>query len=145
MPAALTKWRVVRDPVRLRPLVVVREIRLPVLGATLKVFLADGTPTGLRTGEVINWTLRAVAAPRNRLQGVQDRAESDQPGVYLLWGPDDENPTRMRVYVGEGDPVWPRLRATPGREGLLDGPHLDLVKQGYTQQGAHTVPGVAAD
>ena len=87
-----------------------RVLNQLVPGATLKIFLVDGTPSGLRTGEVINWTLRAVAAPRNRLQGVQDRTESDEPGVYLLWGPDDENPARTRVYVGEGDPVWPRLR-----------------------------------
>lgn len=78
-------------------------------GTTIKIFLIDGTPTGLRTGEVINWTLRAVAAPRSRLGGLRDRQESQQPGVYVLWGPDPDTPGRQFVYVGEGDPVWPRL------------------------------------
>lgn len=85
--------------------------RPDTLGTTIKIFLVDGTPTGLRTGEVINWTLRAIAAPRARLGALQSRREPNQPGVYILWGPDPDEPGRWLVYVGEGDPVWPRLVA----------------------------------
>ena len=37
-------------------------------GRTIRVFLADGTPTGILTAEIMaSWTGKAIAAPRSRL------------------------------------------------------------------------------
>ena len=37
-------------------------------GRTIGVFLADGTPTGILTAEIMaSWTGKAIAAPRSRL------------------------------------------------------------------------------
>jgi hypothetical protein len=36
-------------------------------GRTLKIFLVDGTPNGLLTAEVMNWTGHAITGPRTRL------------------------------------------------------------------------------
>lgn len=77
-------------------------------GATIRIFLADGTAEGLRLVEKSNWTGHAVVCPRARFAEVKSRREFNRPGVYVLMGPPAtaEPPT---IYVGEGDPVRPRL------------------------------------
>jgi hypothetical protein len=76
--------------------------------ATLRIFLADGSPEGLRLVEKSNWTGHALVCPRSRFSTARDRKEFNRPGVYVLTGltPDSGLP---RVYIGEGDPVRPRL------------------------------------
>ena len=78
-------------------------------GVTIKMFLADGTPKGLRFVEKGNWTGLALSAPKSLYSAVRGRSEFDQPSVYVLSGPADDNPTRSRVYVGEADAARARL------------------------------------
>ena len=80
-------------------------------GRTIKLFLIDGTPTGLKTAEIHNWTGHLLHFPRVKIADALERAESTRTGVYFLTGPDPENPSRSRVYVGEGDNVAKRLKA----------------------------------
>lgn len=80
-------------------------------GRTLKLFLVDGTPTGVITAQLGNWSGKAVVAPRTRLADLIAREEAVRTGVYLLVGPDPDAPGRQRVYVGEGDNIRTRLRA----------------------------------
>jgi excinuclease UvrABC nuclease subunit len=35
----------------------------------------------------------------------------NKPGVYILHGVDVENPDQLVIYIGEGDPVLPRLKS----------------------------------
>lgn len=77
---------------------------------TLKIFVADGDPDGLRIVERSNWIGRALMFPRPLLPQVKTRAEFSQTGVYLLLGPRTEGEGEM-LYVGEGDPVRPRLES----------------------------------
>ena len=79
------------------------------LGRTLKLFLVDGTPTGVITAELGNWSGKALVAPRTALPDLVKREEAGRTGVYLLMGPDPDNPARTLVYVGEGDAVRTRL------------------------------------
>ena len=81
------------------------------LGRTLKLFLVDGTPTGVITAELGVSSMRAAVASRTALPGLVKRREASQTGIYLLAGPDPNLPTRDLVYVGEGDQVKSRLAA----------------------------------
>ena len=76
-------------------------------GATIKMFLADGTPAGLRIIEKSNWTGRALDFARADWPKVKAREDFGRPGVYVLRGvgPDGE----MRVYIGEADELRSRL------------------------------------
>lgn len=78
-------------------------------GRTIRLFLAEGTPTGIITAEVGNWTGKVVVAPRTSLPLLKTRDEAKRTGVYLLLGPDPADPARERVYVGESDDVVGRL------------------------------------
>lgn len=77
-------------------------------GATVRIFLADGSPEGLRLVEKSNWTGHALVCPRARFPEIKNRRESTRPGVYVLVGPPSASELPL-IYVGEGDPVKPRL------------------------------------
>ncbi|MGO2632147.1 MAG: GIY-YIG nuclease family protein [Galactobacter sp.] len=80
-------------------------------GKQVKLFLVDGTPGGLTTAEITNWTGSVVSARRSDLAELIGREEAGRTGVYLLLGEDDEAIGDTRCYVGEADVVATRLRA----------------------------------
>ena len=65
---------------------------------SIRIFLADGVPDGLRIVEKSNWTGRAVVASRSQAAGAFGRQEMAQPGVYVLTGLTDDGAPRL--YVG---------------------------------------------
>lgn len=75
---------------------------------SLRIFVADGDPDGLRIVERSNWIGKAVVFPRALLPRVKQREEFGQTGVYLLIGPREDGEGEM-LYIGEGDPVRDRL------------------------------------
>lgn len=77
-------------------------------GKTVKLFLADGTATGIRHVEIHNWTGQAIAAPRTRYSELKDWIELHRPGVYFLFGYSDDTGAQV-VYVGESENAWLRL------------------------------------
>src|SRR6266851_6099188 len=77
------------------------------VGKSIRIFLVDGSPTGLRTAEIPNWTGHVLVAPRIRIQEALMRSEGTKTGVYLLVG---EEAGRGIVYVGEGDCIADRIR-----------------------------------
>ena len=81
-------------------------------GKTIRMFLADGEPTGILLAEISNWTGKVLVAPRSRLDRLSKREEVRRTGVYLLVGPDPDDPSRALAYIGEGDNVL-RAAAPP--------------------------------
>src|SRR5690242_11006669 len=79
------------------------------LGKTIRIYLMDGTPSGPIVAEVINWTGRIFVMPRPQLHEMAKRTELQRTGMYVLIGPDAES-TRDRLYIGEADDVFVRLK-----------------------------------
>jgi Domain of unknown function (DUF4357) len=79
------------------------------VGKSVKMFLADGTPGGLLTTEIMNWTGHIVAAPRSDLAQLLERPEASRTGVYLLIGDDPDSLGGAKAYTGEGDDIGKRL------------------------------------
>ncbi|KQR62128.1 GIY-YIG nuclease family protein [Acidovorax sp. Leaf160] len=77
---------------------------------SLRIFVADGDPDGLRIVEKSNWIGKTLVFPRALLPQVKARLELAQTGVYLLIGPRPDGEGDM-LYVGEGDPIRPRLES----------------------------------
>lgn len=86
--------------------------RLVVNGKQIRVYLVDGTPGGLLTAEIMNWTGHVVAAPRSDIADLLSREEVRRTGVYVLIGDDPASlaPSGKALYVGEGDDIAVRLR-----------------------------------
>lgn len=79
---------------------------------SIRIFLAEGRPDGLRIIEKSNWTGRAVVASRSQATRAFERPELALPGVYVLAGATEEGTPRL--YVGEADLLKERLRQHVG-------------------------------
>lgn len=79
-------------------------------GKLIRLFLVDGKANGLRTVEISNMTIHGTIFPRNQLDKFATRDAATKPGVYLIVGPDVNEPDQFLLYIGEGDPVLPRLK-----------------------------------
>jgi hypothetical protein len=77
-------------------------------GFSVNVFLPNGDPDGVKVVEKSNWTGRGLVIPRPMFGETRGREELGRTGVYLLVGPSEAS-TLPTLYVGEGDPVKPRL------------------------------------
>ena len=76
---------------------------------TIRIFVPDGDPEGVRIIDRMNWTGLGIAFPRSKWQDVKQRAEFKRTGVYILVGykgQDDDLPT---LYIGQADGVGTRL------------------------------------
>lgn len=77
-------------------------------GFVLHVFLPDGDPEGIKGIEKSNWTGHGLVIPRALFGESRGRKELGKAGIYILVGP-SESPALPKIYIGEGDPVRPRL------------------------------------
>jgi hypothetical protein len=78
---------------------------------TIRIFVPDGDPEGLRIIDRMNWTGLGVVFPRTDWPKIKHRPEFSKPGVYILIGyvsDDDDLPT---LYIGQGDVVRTRLES----------------------------------
>ncbi len=75
---------------------------------SVRIFLADGDPAGIKVVEKSNWTGVGLVFPQPLFNKAKERPELQRTGVYVLVGP-GESAQRPRVYIGEGDPIGPRL------------------------------------
>ena len=78
-------------------------------GKTIRIFLAEGEPTGILPAEISNWTGEVLAAPRSQVDQLSQRDEVRRTGVCLFVGPDPDDPSRALAFIGEGDNVLKRL------------------------------------
>lgn len=78
-------------------------------GRSIRIYLVDGDASGLLTAEVMNWSGKLLVSPRTKLAELAKRDEITRTGIYVLAGPDPDNPIGEIVYVGEGDNVFKRL------------------------------------
>ena len=85
------------------------EYSLSMTSATIKLFLPHGDAKRLRTGEVSNWTGKALAAPRTELDDLLLREELESSGIYFLFGTDPETGDLL-VYIGEAEIIRDRLK-----------------------------------
>ena len=79
-----------------------------LLGFSVKIFVPDGDPEGLRVIEKSNWTGQGIVFPRSLFAEVRHREELNRTGVYVLWGPGGSGQLPL-AYMGEGSVLLPRL------------------------------------
>jgi hypothetical protein len=77
-------------------------------GRSIRIYLADGTPSGIRHVEIANWSGQAIACPRSRFVELSKWEEAKRPGVYFLFEKQNVD-LENRVYIGESENVIKRL------------------------------------
>lgn len=70
-------------------------------GKHIELFLVDGTPGGLTTAEIMNWTGHVLSARRSDMSALMRRKEVTGTCVYLLLGEGADG--SVRCYIGETD------------------------------------------
>ncbi|MCF7675642.1 MAG: GIY-YIG nuclease family protein [Akkermansiaceae bacterium] len=87
-------------------------------GKQLRLFLPDGTPSGPRYYELVNWTGQALQIPLNRIKDLTSGSwpEFQRPGVYMVRGQSEEG--HPRLYIGESEDVANRVQAHPSGLGF---------------------------
>ena len=86
---------------------------------SIRVFVPDGYPDGLRLVERSNWTGVGVVFKRTGYKQAASRPEFDRTGIYVLVG-SSEDSTLPTIYVGEGDPVKNRLNQHYSKKDFWD-------------------------
>ncbi len=84
-------------------------------GKLIRLFLTDGDAEGIKTIEISNMTIKGTLFPRPSFSDFNSRPESKRPGVYMIYGESIENGDTT-LYIGEGDPVGPRLNSHYGNK-----------------------------
>jgi len=79
------------------------------MAKTIKIFLIDGEPNGLKTVELSNWIGQAIVIPRNKLKDIKNRQDCNKPAVYFLVGKENEEALLSTAYIGEAENLWDRL------------------------------------
>jgi hypothetical protein len=78
---------------------------------TIRIYVPEGEPDGLRIIDRMNWTGVGVVFPRQKWPSIRKRPELARTGVYILVGyseDDDELPT---IYIGQGDEIRTRIES----------------------------------
>lgn len=81
---------------------------MTALPTSIRIFLSDGSPDGIRIVSKSNWVGQAVVASRAQIGDALKRDELDRPGVYLLLGLGESGAERL--YIGEADVLGERLK-----------------------------------
>jgi len=76
---------------------------------TIRIFVVDGDPDGVRLVDRMNWTGVGVVFPRERWPSVRTRSELGRTGVYILVGYKEGDEDLPTLYIGEGDAVRDRI------------------------------------
>ena len=78
-------------------------------GRSIKIFMVDGEPDGLKTVELSNWNGHAIVIPRNKLKEIKERGDCHGYSVYFLIGKKDNSELFSDVYIGKTRGLFERL------------------------------------
>lgn len=76
-------------------------------GRTVRMFMADGSASGVKHCEILNRTIQALSVPRKRLAELREWNEVRRAGVYFLFGENEDG--KLTAYIGEGQKVIERV------------------------------------
>lgn len=75
---------------------------------TIQMFIFDGNPNGRIMCELSNWNGRIYKISRSELLEFSKRDDSENTGIYFLFGKDENNIDT--VYIGEAEKILIRLK-----------------------------------
>ena len=79
---------------------------------SIRIFLRDGRPDGIRSAEKTMSTTQAIAFPHSARKEAEAAFPDtlDRPGVYILLDADDTKIFGREAYIGESEGVSDRLK-----------------------------------
>jgi hypothetical protein len=74
----------------------------------LQILVTNGNPNGLKIIDLAGWIGKCFIVPRQSLKDLKDRSEISHPGLYLLFGVNEETGEYL-VYIGESESFYNRI------------------------------------
>lgn len=78
-------------------------------GRTISIFIPDGNPRSIKICDIKDSIVKAIFVPRSKIDDVSKRPDIQDPGIYFLFGTEDEI-GKPRVYIGEAENLLTRLK-----------------------------------
>lgn len=78
---------------------------------TIRIFVPDGDPDGIRLIDRMNWTGLGLIFRRDDWSKVLNYSEMKQIGVYILVGYKDETDDLPTLYIGQADGIQTRINS----------------------------------
>ena len=78
-------------------------------GRTISIYIPDGNPRSIKLCGIQASIVKAIFIPRSKIDEVSKRPDIQEPGIYFLFGTEDEI-GKPRVYVGETANLLTRLK-----------------------------------
>jgi len=109
---------------------------------TIRIFVPDGDPEGVRLIDRMNWTGHGIAFPREKWPTTKQRSEFSRTGLYILSGYKDGADDLPTIYIGEGDVIRNRIESLTFRTkifgiGQLSSPLQTTVSTRLTSNGSN--------
>ncbi len=76
---------------------------------TIRIFVPDGDPEGVRLIDRMNWTGLGLVFRRSDWSEVRKRGEMQRTGIYVLVGYRNEDDDLPTLYIGQADGVKGRI------------------------------------
>ena len=76
---------------------------------TIKIFVPDGEPDGVRIVDRMNWTGTGIVFPRIKWNEVSRRPEFTKIGIYILFGYEEGEEDIPTIYIGQADGLRNRI------------------------------------
>ncbi|GAB4180098.1 MAG: hypothetical protein OHK0024_18660 [Thalassobaculales bacterium] len=76
---------------------------------TIRIFVPDGDPEGVRLIDRMNWTGLGLVFPRAKWLEVRQRPEMQRTGIYILVGYSNQDDDLPTLYIGQADGVRARI------------------------------------
>lgn len=82
-----------------------------ILGKSIRIYLKEGSVTGIKFAELVNHTIQSLSCPRTKISDLNKHfsVAINTQGVYFLIGYEQDTLKPM-VYIGEAENVWDRLK-----------------------------------
>jgi hypothetical protein len=80
-------------------------------GFTIRIFVPDGDPEGVRIIDRMASTGLAITFPRVQWTNIKTRPEFQRAGVYVLSGYATDDADLPTLYIGQGDGVRDRIES----------------------------------
>lgn len=102
-------------------------------GKTIQVFLTDGSPRGIKLAEITSNIEQAVFIPRSKMNEASARPEVSRPGVYFLFG-ENEDGSKPMAYIGQSRDCLNRIKSHDQKKDFWNYAVLIISKtQSFTQ------------
>ncbi|MDP3697863.1 MAG: GIY-YIG nuclease family protein [Candidatus Taylorbacteria bacterium] len=76
----------------------------------ITMLLPDGEPNGLKIIQLEGWVGKVLVVPRGKISKLFERPETQQPGVYFLFGESEDPNSKPPAYIGKSGIIRNRIQ-----------------------------------